>query len=97
MTEVPQLDRDYWIRITTQCGTRSSRHAPVWRPWMNPQYIASHASIVPCNRHLLQALRGETEAETAAEDNLKTLRLVFAAYESAGSGKAVSLSQAEPG
>lgn len=86
-----QLDRDYWIRITTQCGTRSNRHAPVWRPWMNPQYIASHASIVPCNSHLLQALRGEAEAETTAEDNLKTMRLTFAAYESARSGKVVQL------
>jgi D-apiose dehydrogenase len=92
-----QLDRDYWIRITTQCGTRSNRHAPVWRPWMNPQYIASHASIVPCNSHLLLALRGEAEAETTAEDNLKTMRLTFAAYESARSGKVVQLNERAPG
>jgi predicted dehydrogenase len=89
-----QIDRDYWVRVTTQSGTRSNRHAPVWLPWMHPQYLASHASIVPCNASLLRALRGEGEAETPAEDNLKTLRLTFAAYESARSGKVVQLNQA---
>jgi len=87
-----QLDRDYWIRVTTECGTRAQRHAPVWCPWMHPQYLASHASIVPCNTSLVSALRGEAEAETTAEDNLKTLRLMFAAYESARTGEVVRLS-----
>jgi len=88
-----QLDRDYWIRVTTQCGTRAGRHAPVSQPWMHPQYLASHASIVPCNASFLRALRGEAEAETTAEDNLKTLRITFAAYESARSGNVVHLTQ----
>ena len=88
-----QLDRDYWIRVTTQAGTRANRHAPVWRPWMHPQYLASHASIVPCHANLLRALRGQGEAETTAEDNLKTVRLTFAAYESARNGKVVQLAE----
>jgi predicted dehydrogenase len=78
-----QLDRDYWVRVTTSSGTRATRHAPVWLPRMHPQYLASHASIVPCNANLLRAIRGEGEAETIAADNLKTVRLTFAAYESA--------------
>jgi hypothetical protein len=40
-------------------------------------------------------MRGETEAETTAADNLKTLRLVFAAYESACSGQVIRLSGTE--
>ena len=56
-----------------------------------PQYMASHASIVPCNSHLLRALRGDAKAESTAEDNLKTMRLAFAAYESARSGNVVQL------
>ena len=87
-----QLDRDYWIRVTTSSGTRANRHAPVWLPWMNPKYVASQASLVPCNANLLRAIRGEGEAETVASDNLKTLRLTFAAYESARSGAAIRLS-----
>jgi predicted dehydrogenase len=86
-----ELDRDYWIRVTTKSGTRATRHAPVWLPWMHPQYLASHASIVPCNANLLRALRGEGQAETVADDNLKTLRLTFAAYESARNGAVVQL------
>ena len=86
-----ELDRDYWIRVTTEDGTHSRRHAPVWRPWMNPQYVASHASLVPCIASFLRALRGEGEAETTGEDNLKTMELTFAAYESAREGKVVDL------
>ena len=49
----------------------------------NPDYDLAHASIVPCHANLLAALRGEGEAETTGEDNLKTLALVFGAYDSA--------------
>lgn len=90
-----ELDRDYWIRVTVKSGTRANRYPPAWRPWMLPDYRASHASIAPCNTHLLRALRGEGEAETTAEDNLKTMRLVFAAYESAQTGKVIQNCGAE--
>ena len=50
-----------------------------------------HASIVPCLRDLLQALLGEGPAETTGEDNLGTMRLVFAACRSAASGEVISL------
>lgn len=90
-----ELDRDYWIRVTTQAGTHANRYRPVWRPWMYVDYLASQASIAPCNANLLRALRGEGEAETTAEDNLKTMRLTFAAYESARSGQVVQLCEAD--
>ena len=41
---------------------------------------------------LMRSLAGEIEKpETDVEDNLKTLRLVFAAYESMRSGQAIDL------
>ena len=86
-----ELDRHYWIRVTTQSGTRSNRYPPSYRPWMLPDYVASHSSIARCNAHLLQALRGEGKAETTGEDNLETMRLTFAAYESARTGNVVQL------
>jgi predicted dehydrogenase len=86
-----ELGRDYRVRVTTARGTHARRHAPVWKPWMNPQYLASHASIAACNASFLRALRGEGEAETTGEDNLKTLRLTFAAYDSARDGRAIEL------
>jgi predicted dehydrogenase len=48
-----------------------------------------HSSIVPCNANLLAAIKGEGTAETSGEDNLKTVRLVFAAYDSAREDRVV--------
>jgi hypothetical protein len=39
--------------------------------------------MVDCHRDLMRALRGQGQAETTGADNLKTLALVFGAYESA--------------
>ena len=46
--------------------------------------------MVPCHRDLLAALRGERAAETTGADNLKTMELVFAAYESARKNSVVT-------
>ena len=70
-------------------GTLARRHPPPRFAWADPRYDVVHASGVPCNENLLAALRGEGRAETTGEDNLKTVRLVFAAYESAASGEVV--------
>jgi predicted dehydrogenase len=78
-----QLGPDYWLRVTTKNGTLSYRVPPPRYAWADPAYDVVHASIVPCNANLLKALRGEGKAETTGEDNLKTVRLVFAAYDSA--------------
>jgi predicted dehydrogenase len=85
-----ELGPDYWIRRTTADGTFARRHPPPRYAWADPAYDLIHASIVPCNANLLQALRGGPPAETAAADNLKTVRLFFAAYESAASGQTVA-------
>jgi predicted dehydrogenase len=90
-----ELDSHYWVRVTTKNGTRANRYPPTYRPWMLHDYVASHSSIALCNAHLLQALRGDGEAETTGEDNLKTMRLIFAAYESARIGKVIRFSAGE--
>jgi len=79
------LTTDYVIRVTTQDGTISRRYPPLRYAWADPAYDVVHSSSVPCNADLLHALRGEGSAETTAEDNLKTVRLVFASYQSAQS------------
>jgi predicted dehydrogenase len=78
-----ELGPDYWLRLTTAAGTFSQRVPPPLYTWADPAYALIHASILPCNANLLQALRGEGEAETTGEDNLKTMGLVFGSYESA--------------
>jgi predicted dehydrogenase len=84
-----ELGPDYWLRTTTTEGTHARRVPPPRYAWADPRYDVVHASGVPCNASLLRALRGEGPAETTAEDNLETLRLVFAAYDAAASGAVV--------
>jgi predicted dehydrogenase len=84
-----ELGPEFCIRVTTRMGTHAQRYAPPRFAWADPAYDIVHSSIVPCQAHLLKALRGEEVAETSAEDNLKTVRLVFASYESARSGQVI--------
>ena len=87
-----ELTLDHWVRVTTKDGTHIQRVPPPRYDWADPAYDIVHSSIVPCQANLLAALRGEERAETTGEDNLKTVRLVFASYDSAARGQAVDLS-----
>jgi predicted dehydrogenase len=88
-----ELAPDYWVRTTTADGTHARRHPPAQYPWADPSYDVVHSSMVPCLANLLGALRAgeQTTAETHAEDHLKTLRLVFAAYESARDNRVIAI------
>jgi D-apiose dehydrogenase len=87
-----ELGPDYWVRVTTAEGTESRRVAPPYYPWADGRYAVVHSSIVGCHANLLEALRGGGEAETTGADNLKTMELVFGAYESAAVGRVMCLS-----
>ncbi len=84
-----ELGPDYWLRVTTAEGTMARRVPPPFYPWAEARYALAQVAGVACNANLLGALRGEHPAETTGDDNLKTLELVFGAYESARSGQAV--------
>ena len=77
-----EVTDDYWLRVTTKKGTHSRRHAPPRYAWADPRYDVAQSSMVSCHRDLLAALRGEAKGETTGADNLKTLELVFGAYDS---------------
>ena len=86
-----ELGPDYWIRITTKTGTNAKRYPPLQYSWADPAYALIQSSMVPCNANLLAGMQGSGVTETTAEDNLKTVQLVFSAYESARSGKVINL------
>jgi predicted dehydrogenase len=86
-----ELAPDYWIRTTNDKETRAIRYPPKLYPWADPSYALVHASIVECHRNLAGALRGKCQGETTGADNLQSLRLVFAAYESARAHQTVLL------
>jgi len=86
-----ELGPAYRLAVTDAAGTRSRGVPPPRYPWADPAYDLVHASIAACNRDLLGALEGKGPGETTGEDNLRTVRLVFAAYESAATGRSVAL------
>ena len=88
-----ELGPDYRLRVTTAGGTHARRHPPPRYAWADPAYDVVQASIVPCCADLLAGLRGQKQAETTGEDNLRTVRLVFGAYESAATGDVVRVKQ----
>ena len=85
------LSRDSRIRVVDANGMTERRAVPHHYAWADPAYDVVHSSIVPCHRDLLAALRGEKPAETTGEDNLRTMKLVYGAYESSASNAVIRL------
>src|SRR5690606_22249451 len=84
-----ELARNCQLRLTTLAGMRLMNAQPPHYAWADPAYEVVHGSIVDCHRNLLAHLSGRAQAETTAEDNLRTLQLVDAAYQSAETGRAI--------
>ncbi len=85
------LGTDYSIRIFDERGEQQERISLPQYDWINPAYELVHTSIVDCHRNLLAGLRGEATAETTCDDNLKTLELVYASYESAAHQSSIQM------
>lgn len=81
-----ELRRDFEIRVTDNLGTRQVFATPHHYPWADPDYAIVHASIVGCHTDLFQAFCEGRPAPTSGRDNLRTMELVFGAYESAETG-----------
>ncbi len=90
-----ELAADFWIRLTTPAGTTLRRCAPPRYPWADPSYDVNHASMVPLHQDFLRALTTGQPPENTGADNLKTMALVYAAYESAERNQVVRLDELE--
>jgi D-apiose dehydrogenase len=91
-----RLTRDFAIHTTTQTTdgeriTETQTATPPVYTWADPAYALVHASIVACNRNLLTDLQGNGGAETTGIDNFETIRLVYAAYDSARDNRVIFL------
>lgn len=73
------------IKVTTRKGVIRETVIPTMYDWVDPAYLVTHSSIVDAQRNIAQGLNGGL-AETTGDDNLKTLRLVYACYDSLGCG-----------
>ena len=86
-----ELRTDFWLHLTTAEGTLINRYAAPRYAWADPAYDVNHASMVPLHQDFLRAFRTGQPPENTGEDNLKTMRLVYAAYESAAKNQVVML------
>lgn len=86
-----EVTPDFRVHLTTSSGTHIERVPPPRYAWADPDYAVVHSSMVPCQAELIAAIREGRPAETSAEDNLKTMRLVFAAYRSAEDRQAIAV------
>ncbi|MBW6500281.1 MAG: gfo/Idh/MocA family oxidoreductase, partial [Bacteroidales bacterium] len=86
-----RLDPDYNFAITSGNKTTYEKMTMQKYNWQTDRLEPEPPSIVACNNDILQDLLGNSKAETSAEDNFETVRLVWAAYESAKTGRNIAL------
>lgn len=85
------LGPKFEIRTTTHTGTDSETVKFPSYSWADPDYIVNHESGIHINRNILEDIQGITKAENSGNDNLETVRLIWASYKSAESGKKIKL------
>lgn len=86
-----ELTADFWIRLTTASGTQIRRCPPPRYAWADPAYDVNHASMVPLHQDFLRAFHTGQPPENTGADNLKTMQLVYSAYESAERNEVIKL------
>jgi D-apiose dehydrogenase len=85
------LGPDFEIRTTTREGTKSELVTFPSYSWADPDYIVNHESGIHINRNILEDIQGLGKAENTGDDNLETVRLIWASYDSAETGKKISI------
>ena len=85
------LGPGFEIRTTTRGRTVSEMVKFPAYAWADPDYIVNHESGIPLSRNILADMLKEGKAENSGDDNFETVKLVWACYQSAASGKPVDM------
>jgi predicted dehydrogenase len=86
-----RLDAGFKISITVGTDTQKEVVAMKKYPWQTNRLVPEPPSIVDCNNDILQDMLGRGNAETTGDDNFETVRLVWAAYESAKYNRVIEI------
>jgi predicted dehydrogenase len=86
-----RLDAEFEISTTAPEGTVKERVSMRSYSWQTDRLKPEPPAIVDINRNILNDMLGLEKAENTADDNFKTVKLVWAAYESAGKGRIIRL------
>ena len=88
-----RLDADYHFAITAGNKTTYESMEMQKYPWQTDRLEPEPPGIVACNNDILQDMLGHSKAETTGKDNFETVRMVWAAYESARLNSVIRLSE----
>jgi D-apiose dehydrogenase len=81
-----RLDADFKISVTSKKGTTKEVVPMRSYPWQTDRLKPEPPSIVDINQNILNDMLGKGKAENTGKDNFNTVKLVWAAYESAAKG-----------
>jgi D-apiose dehydrogenase len=79
--------------VTSKSGVRHQDLSPPLLPWASRPWHNIQESVQAIQQHWVDCLRTGREPATSGRDNVKTLALVEAAYESAQTGKTISVGE----
>jgi len=85
------LGPGFEIRTTTRGKSFSEIVKFPSYPWADPDYIVNHESGIPLSRNILADMLKQGRAENTGADNFETVRLVWASYKSASTGKLIDM------
>jgi D-apiose dehydrogenase len=88
-----RLGLGYKLTMTNSGGTVRYDVSPPVLPWASKPWHNIQESVARIQQHWVDCLRNENEPDTSGRDNLKTLALVEAVYESAKTLRTINLSE----
>lgn len=86
-----RLGPGYQLTVTTEKGTMQNDVSPPLLPWASEPWHNIQESVALIQQHWIDCLQEGREPETSGRDNLKTLALVEAVYQSAKTKQTVTL------
>jgi len=85
------LDTGYRLTLISPNGRKVSDVEPAVPRWREKPWHVVQDSVRNTQAHWIDCLRGGAEPKPSGADNLRTLDLVFKAYDSAASGHAIAI------
>lgn len=86
-----RLQQGYKIEVVNKDGTRTIDVSPPLLSWASRPWHNIQESVLAIQQHWIECLLKGQESSTSGNDNLKTLALVEAAYQSANQGQSIEL------
>jgi len=84
------VDPNYRMKVFSDGVVEEKDVSPALHPWSTPPWHGTQESVLRVQQHWVDTLRRGVEPETSGRDSLETYGLVFGAYESARTSRAVS-------